>query len=124
MSPEIDEKLFADKDELASKFSLDVVALFSFQHSSLGISGNPNNASFLYNGTNGHYPSTDQGLNALVPGLMGEVPKDAWGSPYVYRCPGRVNPNSYDLFSAGPDRIADTVDDEWGTRLLNLEAKR
>jgi general secretion pathway protein G len=67
-----------------------------------------------YNGTNGYYPSTDQGLNALVPRLMEQLPKDAWGQLYVYRCPGRANPNSYDLFSAGPDRIPDTGDDEWG----------
>jgi len=67
-----------------------------------------------YNGTNGFYPSSDQGLNALVPKLMESVPKDAWGSNYVYRCPGRQNPNSYDLFSPGPDRIPDTGDDDWG----------
>jgi general secretion pathway protein G len=67
-----------------------------------------------YNGTNGYYPSTDQGLNALVPKLMEELPKDAWGTPYVYRCPGRTNPRGYDLFSAGPDRIPDTSDDDWG----------
>lgn len=67
-----------------------------------------------YNGLNGYYPSTDQGLAALVPRLMEEVPKDAWGTTYVYRCPGRANPNGYDLFSAGPDRIPDTGDDDWG----------
>ena len=52
-----------------------------------------------FNRTNGYYPSTDQGLQALVPRLMEEVPKDAWGTPYVYRCPGKRHPNSYDLFS-------------------------
>lgn len=70
-----------------------------------------------FNQTNGYYPSTDQGLQALVPRLMEEVPKDAWGTPYVYRCPGQRQPNSYDLFSAGPDRMADTADDEWGKSL-------
>ena len=67
-----------------------------------------------FNGINGYYPSTDQGLQALVPRLMEEVPKDAWGTPYVYRYPGKRYPNEYDLFSAGPDRIPDTADDEWG----------
>ena len=67
-----------------------------------------------YNGTIGHYPSTDQGLGALVPRFMEDVPKDMWGSAYVYRCPGKRDPNAYDLFSAGPDRTADTADDEWG----------
>jgi general secretion pathway protein G len=79
-----------------------------------------------YNGANGFYPSTEQGLAALVsrPGsepaptswrrLMEEVPKDAWGSPYIYRNPGRKNSSGYDVFSAGPDRIPDTSDDDWG----------
>ena len=79
-----------------------------------------------YNGSAGFYPSTEQGLNALVsrPGsepaptswrrLMEDVPKDPWGSTYIYRYPGRKNAGGYDLFSAGPDRIPDTGDDEWG----------
>ena len=45
---------------------------------------------------------------------MDEVPKDAWGSFYIYRNPGRKNSSGYDLFSAGPDRIPDTGDDDWG----------
>jgi len=67
-----------------------------------------------YNGANGSYPTTDQGLNVLVPRLMDKLPKDAWDSPYVYRYPGRANPGGYDLFSAGRDRLPDTADDEWG----------
>jgi general secretion pathway protein G len=31
------------------------------------------------------------------------IPKDPWGNPYVYRCPGRHNPDGYDLHSLGPD---------------------
>jgi general secretion pathway protein G len=65
-------------------------------------------------GTSGYYPSTDEGLNVLVPRLMEELPTDAWGTPYVYRQPGKRYPNAYDLFSAGPDRVADTPDDDWG----------
>jgi general secretion pathway protein G len=45
---------------------------------------------------------------------MDDVPKDAWGMVYVYRYPGRKNVGGYDLFSAGPDRIPDTADDDWG----------
>ena len=79
-----------------------------------------------YNGANGFYPTTEQGLNALVsrPGsepaptswrrLMDELPKDAWGSFYIYRYPGRKNSSGYDLFSAGTDRIPDSGDDDWG----------
>jgi general secretion pathway protein G len=64
-----------------------------------------------YNGSNGSYPDS---LNALVPRLMEELPKDAYGSFYVYRYPGRKNPAAYDLFSAGPDKIPDTADDDYG----------
>jgi len=64
-----------------------------------------------YNGSNGTYPES---LSALVPRLMEEVPKDPYGSPYVYHYPGRRNPATYDLYSAGPDRIPDNADDDWG----------
>jgi general secretion pathway protein G len=79
-----------------------------------------------YNGANGFYPSTEQGLRALVtrPGsepvpsswrrLMEDTPKDAWGMEYIYRNPGRKNTSGYDIFSAGPDRIPDNADDDWG----------
>src|ERR1700674_4746651 len=80
----------------------------------------------LYESMNGFLPTTEQGLQALVTQpdtdprptrwyqLFKEVPKDPWQSNYIYRCPGIKNPNGYDLFSAGPDRKADTADDDWG----------
>ena len=79
-----------------------------------------------YEAMNGFYPTTEQGLQALVTQadsdprparwyqFFKEVPKDPWGMPYVYRCPGVKHPDKYDLFSAGPDRQADTADDDWG----------
>jgi general secretion pathway protein G len=79
-----------------------------------------------YQSTNGFYPTTEQGLQALVQRpqvdpiperwfkFMESVPKDPWASTYVYRCPGIKYPDSYDLFSAGPDRTPDTADDDWG----------
>ena len=81
----------------------------------------------LYESMNGYYPSTEQGLQALVvqpatdpkPSrwyqLFKEIPKDPWHHDYIYRCPGTKNPTSYDLFSAGPDHIPDTADDDWGS---------
>jgi general secretion pathway protein G len=75
---------------------------------------------------NGFYPTTEQGIQALVTQpdkdprparwyqLFREVPKDPWGNDYIYRCPGLKNPSGYDLYSAGPDRQADTADDDWG----------
>lgn len=64
-----------------------------------------------YNGLNGSYPES---LSALVPRFMDELPKDSYNAPYVYRYPGRRNPASYDLFSAGPDKLPDSADDDWG----------
>ena len=61
----------------------------------------------------GHYPSSSEGLEALMqrPGgganwsgryLKGEVvPKDPWGRQYVYRSPGQRGP--YDILSYGAD---------------------
>jgi len=80
----------------------------------------------LYESMNGFYPTTEQGLQALVTQpntdpkptrwyqLYKELPKDPWGSDYIYRCPGLKNPNGYDLYSAGPDRKPDTTDDDSG----------
>ena len=80
----------------------------------------------LYRSMNGFFPTTEQGLQALVKPpttepvpsrwiqLYQEVPRDPWHQPYVYRCPGIKHPESYDLFSAGPDRRPDTKDDVWG----------
>src|SRR5437763_10425820 len=80
----------------------------------------------MYESMNGFYPSTDQGLQALVSQpdsdpkptrwyqLFQEKPKDPWQNDYVYRYPGTKNPNGYDLYSAGPDRKPDTGDDDWG----------
>lgn len=64
---------------------------------------------------NGYYPKGKDGLQDLIvqprdaqnwrgPYLKGnEIPLDPWGQPYVYECPGKMNPNSYDLMSLGPD---------------------
>jgi len=80
----------------------------------------------LYESMNGFYPTTEQGLQALVTQpssdplpsrwyqLYKEMPKDPWQNIYIYRCPGVKNPSGYDLYSAGPDRVPDTPDDDWG----------
>jgi general secretion pathway protein G len=80
----------------------------------------------LYESMNGFFPATGQGLQALVTQastdprptrwyqFFKQVPKDPWGSDYIYRCPGQKNPGGYDLYSAGPDRQPDTADDDWG----------
>lgn len=63
----------------------------------------------------GRYPSSDEGLTALVskpggaanwngPYLQKALPPDPWGQPYQYRFPG-AKALDYDLFSLGPDRM-------------------
>jgi general secretion pathway protein G len=37
--------------------------------------------------------------------------KDAWGTDLIYKCPGEINENGYDLSSAGPDKQEGTDDD-------------
>ena len=80
----------------------------------------------LYESMNGFYPTTEQGLQALVTQpsteprptrwyqLYKQMPKDPWNNNYIYLNPGRKNSTGYDLYSAGPDRKADTADDDWG----------
>jgi general secretion pathway protein G len=62
----------------------------------------------------GAYPSTEQGLQALItrpsgvtrwngPYLKGEkLPEDPWGRPFVYRSPSQRPGHEYDLLSLGP----------------------
>jgi len=80
----------------------------------------------LYESMNGFFPTTDQGLQALViqPDtdprptrwyqLYRDVPKDPWQNNYIYICPGIKNPNGYDLYSAGPSRKPGAGTDDWG----------
>lgn len=69
-----------------------------------------------YEMSNYTFPTTEQGLEALVKKpvgdpqprkwrqLMESVPLDPWGTPYKYRNPGTANPNGFDLYSWGADR--------------------
>lgn len=63
---------------------------------------------------NGYFPKGKNGLQDLIvkprdaqnwrgPYLETDrIPLDPWGSEYIYECPGRHNPTSYDLSSSGP----------------------
>lgn len=51
---------------------------------------------------NHKYPTTEEGLNALKPDYMKEIPKDPWGNPFVYRYPGEHG-SEFDLLSYGKD---------------------
>jgi len=75
-----------------------------------------------YHLDNGYYPTTDQGLRALVTlpttgivplvydsgGYIERLPRDPWRNTYFYRSDG----NSYVLKSLGPDGVesADDID--------------
>jgi general secretion pathway protein G len=77
----------------------------------------------LYKMDNYDYPSTEQGLEALVDqtdiepeprrfpedGYIKRLPKDPWGNDYVLLNPGEQG--KMDVFSAGPDGEAGTEDD-------------
>ena len=76
----------------------------------------------LFELDNGRYPTTQEGLQALVksapgapswkgPYLKKGVPQDPWARAYVYRSPGRMNPEDYDLLSYGPDGVEGGGDD-------------
>ena len=64
----------------------------------------------------GRYPTTHEGLNALVENIGNEIENwngpyidyvipDDWGRPFLYQCPGLHNKDSYDIWSLGPDGI-------------------
>lgn len=71
----------------------------------------------LYKLDNGRYPTTEQGLEALVEppetgkvsenwregGYIdkGKISKDPWGNEYIYLCPG--SHDDYDIISYGAD---------------------
>ncbi len=68
----------------------------------------------------GRFPSTAEGLDALVrrpssvspqawkgPYLRrAQIPMDSWGHTWIYRCPGNHNPHSFDLHSVGADGLS------------------
>lgn len=74
------------------------------------------NALKMYKLDNNGYPTTEEGLEALVErpssadkgeynpdGYLDQVPEDPWGNPYVYISPGVDGP--YDLYSLGADGV-------------------
>jgi general secretion pathway protein G len=72
---------------------------------------------------NSRYPTTEEGLQALVTapadlqatykpgGYLPSVPTDKWGNAYIYRFPGTINPQGYDVVSPGADHQEGTDDD-------------
>ena len=66
---------------------------------------------------NSYYPTTEQGLQALVNpptvgrlpqhyqegGYLERIPKDPWGYDYIYISPGLINTRTFDISSYGAD---------------------
>lgn len=71
----------------------------------------------------GNYPKGKDGLKELIvaprnnknwrgPYLQTDsIPKDPWGNDYIYECPGKHNPSSYDIMSMGKDARVGGDDD-------------
>jgi len=84
------------------------------------IESNLSTALDLYRMDVGQYPTTEQGLSALIAAPTAspvpaqwngpylkkkKIPKDPWGRDYVYVSPGTHNPESYDLSSLGASGV-------------------
>jgi general secretion pathway protein G len=77
----------------------------------------------MYKLNAGTYPTSQQGLKALVDKpsgtpvprrwvqVMTKVQPDPWGSPYSYRFPGKKRANEFEMISKGPDGLENTADD-------------
>ena len=77
----------------------------------------------MYKLNNRRYPTTEQGLSALVQipsaepvprnypddGYIRRLPTDPWGNDYLYESPGQNA--KVDVYSMGPDMEAQTDDD-------------
>jgi len=81
------------------------------------------NALDMYKLNGGQYPTTQQGLRALVDKpnsapvprmwsrIADHVPLDPWGSEYLYRFPGKKNLTDFEIISRGKDGQEGTEDD-------------
>jgi general secretion pathway protein G len=74
----------------------------------------------MYSFDMGHFPSSSEGLEALVrnpgssdswkgPYIAKDLPKDPWDRPYVYHYPGMHG--EFDIISLGADGAEGTDDD-------------
>ncbi|MFA7553421.1 MAG: type II secretion system major pseudopilin GspG [Spongiibacteraceae bacterium] len=73
----------------------------------------------IYRLDNYNYPTSEQGLEALVEktaidpipnnwkkgGYLKSLPLDPWGRPYLYLSPAEMGEGDYDLYSLGADGV-------------------
>jgi len=84
----------------------------------------------LFKTDTGRFPTTSEGLEALVsdPGIRGynpdsyfdKVPVDPWGNRYIYICPG-IHSRDYDLESYGKDGEDGGTGDDADIESWNLD---
>ncbi len=74
----------------------------------------------IYRLDNYNYPTTEQGLEALVSepvidpipqnwkkdGYLEELPRDPWGRPYLYLSPAEYGNGDFDIYTQGADGIS------------------
>jgi general secretion pathway protein G len=91
----------------------------------------------LYKLDNFSYPSTEQGLAALVEktsidpvprnfkqgGYLEKTPDDPWGRPYLYLNPAEFSQGEYDLYSLGADGVTGGEDQNADIGNWNAEQK-
>ncbi|MEO7099878.1 MAG: type II secretion system major pseudopilin GspG [Luteolibacter sp.] len=77
----------------------------------------------MYKLNAGSFPTTQQGMKALVDKptttpvphrwvqVMPKITNDPWGAEYLYKFPGKKRANDFELISRGPDGIENTPDD-------------
>jgi general secretion pathway protein G len=84
---------------------------------------NLENALQMYKLNANRFPTTEQGLEALVSipsiepvprnypegGIINRLPQDPWGGDYILLSPGEIKP--VEIYSVGPDGIDGTEDD-------------
>lgn len=73
----------------------------------------------IYRLDNYNYPTSEQGLDALVEkptidpipgnwkknGYLDNLPRDPWGRPYLYLSPAEFGSGEFDLYSLGADGV-------------------
>ncbi|WP_018969166.1 type II secretion system major pseudopilin GspG [Rubritalea marina] len=76
-----------------------------------------------YKNLAGRFPTTEQGLQALVTKpttapkprrwtqTLTALPRDPWGNDYIYKMPGSKDSSTYEIISYGSDGVAGGDDD-------------
>jgi len=84
----------------------------------------------LYKLDNGSYPKTGEGLEALLKNSNGRnyleqdvLPKDPWGNPYIYACPGQ-NGHDFEIVSLGADAAPGGEGENADIQSWNLQGQK